>query len=196
MREIVGIGCACNICAHISVGTTRKHARAFQLCWLIRRRVVMACLGGERIDRTGYTPREKLMLAFDGCCSTRATWKRRRRVHNGHADETTIVHYPNWQRRFDAFPQSLCLPLVDAVHTGDLLARFSGALLPDNPTVREVFAQRHQVAGSDIFGLLAALEEECPGAMQDVRPERSAVVTSGALDGVKRLRPREVRARW
>ncbi len=117
-------------------------------------------------------------------------------LEQGEASGALLFRYDrDWQQRSDAFPLSLSLPLVDRVHSGELPAQFFSALLPDNPTVREVFAQRHQVAASDTFGLLAALGEDCPGAIQCVRPERVAVVTGGQLDGVKWLRPRAVRAR-
>jgi serine/threonine-protein kinase HipA len=117
-------------------------------------------------------------------------------LEQGASAEALRFRYdPAWQTRPDAFPLSLSLPLVDTVHAGAIPARFFGALLPDNPSIREAFAQRHQVAASDTFGLLAALGEDCPGAIQCVRPERLDAVVRGEMDRVEWLGPAAVRAR-
>ena len=117
-------------------------------------------------------------------------------LEEGSSPGALVFRYdPEWQRSPDAFPLSLSLPMVDAVHAGAPTAHFFGALLPDNPTVREAFAQRHHVAASDTFGLLAALGEDCPGAIQCVRPERLPSVLSGEHDAVTWLRPSAVRKR-
>jgi len=110
-------------------------------------------------------------------------------------DALTFSYDPQWRLRADAFPLSLSLPLIEEHHATAHVAQFFRALLPDNPTVREAFAQQHQVSAADTFGLLAALGEDCPGAVQCVRSERVEMVTHGTLDGVRWLQPRDLRRR-
>ena len=79
-----------------------------------------------------------------------------------------------------ATPLSLSLPLALAEHPHAPVEAFFSNLLPDNARVLERWAQRYRVSARDVFALVAQVGEDCPGAVQVVRPERLAALAGGA----------------
>jgi serine/threonine-protein kinase HipA len=57
-------------------------------------------------------------------------------------------------------------------------------LLPDNELVLDRWAKRFQVSARNAFRLIANVGEDCPGAIQFVRPERLDSLLAGANDSI------------
>ena len=81
-----------------------------------------------------------------------------------------------WRDADGAFPMSLSMPLARAVYDDVPVRLYLDGLLPDREEVRRRIGQEHQVAHDDAFGLLSVLGEDCPGALQFVRPERVSLL--------------------
>ena len=94
----------------------------------------------------------------------------------------------------DATPLSLSLPLTQAEHPHGPVEAFLSNLLPDNARVLERWAQLHHISARDVFSLVAQVGEDCPGAVQIVRPERRAALSGGA-SSVELISEDEVGAR-
>lgn len=89
-----------------------------------------------------------------------------------------------WRDHPDAYPLTPTMPLVREAYAHEPVDLYLQGLLPDNGEVLAALARRHQVAASDAFALLATIGEDCPGAIQFVRPERVDAVLRGDADGV------------
>ena len=87
-----------------------------------------------------------------------------------------------WQRRDDATPLSVSMPLTAASHPPRVVEPFCWGLLPDNAAVLARWGREFGVSVANPFGLLAALGEDVPGAMQFVRDERISEVSVGKGD--------------
>jgi serine/threonine-protein kinase HipA len=84
-----------------------------------------------------------------------------------------------WQRRDDATPLSVSMPLTAASHLPRVVEPFCWGLLPDNADVLARWGRDFGVSVASPFGLLAALGEDVPGAMQFVREERVDEISLG-----------------
>jgi serine/threonine-protein kinase HipA len=87
-----------------------------------------------------------------------------------------------WQRRDDATPLSVSMPLTALSHLPRVVEPFCWGLLPDNADVLARWGREFGVSVANPFGLLAALGEDVPGAMQFVRDDRISEVTLGEGD--------------
>ncbi len=81
-----------------------------------------------------------------------------------------------WRADRSSFPLSLSMPLAAREHGHDVLEAWMWNLLPDNATVLDRWARRFQVSARNPFALVAYVGEDCPGAVQIVRPERVAAL--------------------
>lgn len=81
-----------------------------------------------------------------------------------------------WRGRGDAFPLSLSMPLAAREHSHDILEAWVWNLLPDNAAVLDRWARHFQVSARSPFALVAHVGEDCPGAVQIVRPARVAAL--------------------
>lgn len=106
------------------------------------------------------------------------------RVSRGSGGKLTFRYEESWRTAREAYPLSLCLPLIRAEHPSDRIEPFLWGLLPDNEGVLGKWAQRFHVSARDAFGLLSAVGEDCAGAVQFVRPER--------LEHIKNAQEREI----
>ena len=77
-----------------------------------------------------------------------------------------------WSQEDAAYPLSLSMPLTVPGHGHDKMEPWLWGLLPDNENVLTRWARRFQVSARSAFSLLKATGEDCPGAIQLVRPER------------------------
>jgi serine/threonine-protein kinase HipA len=68
------------------------------------------------------------------------------------------------------------MPLTLSQHGHAKIEPFLWGLLPDNQTILEQWARNFQVSPRNAFGLIAAVGEECAGAVQFVRPERAETI--------------------
>ena len=84
----------------------------------------------------------------------------------------SFTYEDGWRQSSDAYPLSLSMPLVAAEHPHAKIEPFLWGLLPDNQEILTRWAQRFQVSPRSPFALLANTGEDCPGAVQLVRPDR------------------------
>ncbi len=77
-----------------------------------------------------------------------------------------------WSRDDAAYPLSLSMPLTVPNHGHDKIEPWLSGLLPDNANVLARWARNFQASAGNAFSLLRATGEDCPGAVQLVRPER------------------------
>lgn len=111
-----------------------------------------------------------------------------------------------WREAPDAFPLSLSMPLALREHGHARTDPFLWGLLPDNENILARWGQRFRVSARNAFGLVAAVGEDCAGAVQFVRPDRLDAILGGARAPIewldeeaiaKRLRLlREDQAAW
>ncbi|NJC69040.1 type II toxin-antitoxin system HipA family toxin [Planosporangium thailandense] len=94
------------------------------------------------------------------------------------AGRITFTYSDTWRSRRDATPLSVGMPVQLREHPARVVEPFLWGLLPDNDAVLRRWGREFQVPTSHPFGLLAAVGEDLPGAMQIVRPERVAQLVS------------------
>ena len=81
----------------------------------------------------------------------------------------TFVYDDRWRSMDAAYPLSLLMPLVVAEHGHARIEPWLWGLLPDNEAFLARWGQRFHVSPRNAFALLAAVGEDCPGAIQLVR---------------------------
>jgi len=79
----------------------------------------------------------------------------------------------SWQERARAIPLSYSMPLQQNRHGTRVVTDFMWGLLPDNENTLRQWGRRYQVSPYNPFALLAAIGEDCPGAVQIVPPGRA-----------------------
>lgn len=72
----------------------------------------------------------------------------------------------NWMNRSGARPISLSLPITQQHYSGDVVYNFFDNLLPDNTDIRNKVQSRFKVGSGHSFDLLAAIGNDCVGAIQ------------------------------
>jgi serine/threonine-protein kinase HipA len=88
-----------------------------------------------------------------------------------------------WRSADGGYPLSLAMPLAAARYDHKSVSAYLWGLLPENSLVLDHWARQFQVSAADPFGLLEAVGEDCPGAVQFVRPERApALLAPGKPD--------------
>ncbi len=98
-------------------------------------------------------------------------------------ERLTLVYDIDWRQARGAYPLSLSMPLAVPQHGHDLVEPWLWGLLPDSENVLTRWAQRFQVSARSAFSMLSATGEDCPGAVQLVRPERvERLLAPGGLD--------------
>jgi len=89
----------------------------------------------------------------------------------------TFGYSRSWRDAPGAYPLSLSMPLAAAEHPHGAIDPFIWGLLPDNEHVLAAWGRRFQVSPRNPFALVAHVGEDCPGAVQFVRPERLEAAT-------------------
>lgn len=117
-----------------------------------------------------------------------------------------FTYEESFRNERNAYPLSLSMPLVRAEHGHDVVEPFLWNLLPDNELILERWARRFQVSARSAFSLIAAVGEDCAGAVRFVAPDRVGEVPAegaGEVDWIsahdveKRLRAlREDASAW
>ncbi len=85
----------------------------------------------------------------------------------------SLTYSARWRQDPLAHPLSLSMPLAARDHGHDAIEPWLWGLLPDNESVLARWARKFQVSARSAFSLLGATGEDCPGAVQLVRPERA-----------------------
>jgi serine/threonine-protein kinase HipA len=80
------------------------------------------------------------------------------------------------------FPISLSMPPREASFRGEKVVAVFDNLLPDNPTVRRLLAERTAAQGSDSYSLLEQIGRDCVGAMQFL-PDGMAIDAFQPIEG-------------
>lgn len=80
------------------------------------------------------------------------------------------------------FPISLSMPPRKASFRGEQVVAVFDNLLPDNPTVRRLLAERTGAQGSDSYSLLEQIGRDCVGAMQFL-PDGMAINAFQPIEG-------------
>lgn len=109
--------------------------------------------------------------------------------------QLSFVYDEAWRQGDAAIPLSLALPLARPSYAHEPVVRLLHGYLPDRREPREELAKLHQVSAEDPFALLSIVGEDCPGAVQFVRPERLTVLATGTADGVTWLTDTELAER-
>lgn len=94
------------------------------------------------------------------------------RVTRGPSGRLSFTYDEAWRQARDAYPLSISMPLALAQHGHAKIDPFLWGLLPDNEMILDQWARRFHVSARNAFGLIAAVGEDCAGAVQFVQPER------------------------
>ena len=87
-----------------------------------------------------------------------------------------FIYNEEWRISENAYPLSISMPIALARHGHAKIDPFLWGLLPDNEMVLDRWAQKFHVSARNAFSLIAAVGEDCPGAVQFVRPARIEVI--------------------
>ncbi len=93
-------------------------------------------------------------------------------LQRGRRARWVLRYSATWREDPSTFPLSLSMPLAAREHGHEVLEAFVWGLLPDNAMVLDRWARRFQVSVRNPFALVACGGEDCPGAVQIVRPDR------------------------
>lgn len=99
------------------------------------------------------------------------------RVRRNPAGRLSFTYDGRWQSSPEAYPISLSMPLASSEHGHARIDAFLWGLLPDNQRILEQWAGRFHVSARSAFGLIAAVGEDCAGAIQLVKPDRLEYLT-------------------
>lgn len=80
-------------------------------------------------------------------------------------------YLPSWQQNPRAIPLSYSIPIQQQAHGTRVVTDFMWGLLPDNENTLRRWGTRFKVSPHNPFALLAAVGEDCPGAVQIVPPD-------------------------
>jgi serine/threonine-protein kinase HipA len=89
---------------------------------------------------------------------------------------------PDWLDWEHALPVSLSLPLREDRYVGAPVIAVFDNVLPDGEPIRRRIAERVGADGTDVYSLLAALGQDCVGALQFLAGDRDPGPV-GAVDG-------------
>jgi serine/threonine-protein kinase HipA len=101
----------------------------------------------------------------------------------------------NWRNAGNAYPLSISMPLAAAQHRHARIEPFLWNLLPNNEIILERWGKRFHVSPGNAFALMAAVGEDCAGAVRFVHPERLGDVPSEGDGDVEWLDEAAVEAR-
>ena len=93
-------------------------------------------------------------------------------IRRARGGRLSFAYDDRWRSMRDAYPLSLSMPLAVAEHEHARIEPWLRGLLPDNDNILRRWGQRFGVSPRNTFSLLAWVGEDCPGAIQLVRPDR------------------------
>ena len=94
----------------------------------------------------------------------------------------TFQYDEGWLNWPPHFPVSLSLPPRPEPHRGEPVVAVFDNLLPDNPTVRRLVAEKTGAQGTDAYSLLEQIGRDCVGAMQFI-PDGVAIDALATVTG-------------
>lgn len=93
-------------------------------------------------------------------------------IQHGRDGRLAFRYDDAWRADGSAYPLSLSMPLVVADHGHARVEPWLWGLLPDNEMVLMRWGEWFQTSPRSAFSLLSHVGEDCPGAIQLVRPDR------------------------
>lgn len=121
--------------------------------------------------------------------------KRAGELRSGSGGKLTFA-YDDRYATPDAIELSRSLPLSAREHRDTkIVEAFFWGLLPDNDRILEAWARRYGVSSRSLIGLLSHTGEECPGAVQVVKPERVEALSVSGPEEVAWLTDADVASR-
>jgi serine/threonine-protein kinase HipA len=117
------------------------------------------------------------------------------RVFRDRYGKLSFTYSEAWQKAPDAYPISLSMPLALPEHGHKKIDPFLWGLLPDNQAVLDRWGHQFHVSARNSFGLIAAVGEDCAGAIQLVRPERLKAILSETPPEIRWLDEPEIAER-
>ncbi len=116
-------------------------------------------------------------------------------VRSGADGRLTFEYDSTWRTSGAEGPLSLSMPLSASRHAHGKIEPFLWNLLPDDQRVLDRWGKRFHVSPRNPFALLANVGEDCPGAVQLIRPERLDAVLRQAAPEIEWLEEAEVEHR-
>lgn len=86
--------------------------------------------------------------------------------------ELEFTYDEDWRRATGAFPLSLTMPLQQVTYADGSIRLVLQGWIPDRRETLQRLAEEHHIAPGNPFAVLSVVGEDCPGAVQFVRPER------------------------
>jgi serine/threonine-protein kinase HipA len=121
--------------------------------------------------------------------------RRMGRVLQGKHGKLTFFYDEHWRGSDSGYPLSLSMPLALSEHPHEKIDAFLWGLLPDNEGTLNRLGRDHQISPRNAFGLIAALGEDCAGAVQFIRPDRLEALSAAALVDIHWLAEKDIAER-
>jgi len=121
--------------------------------------------------------------------------RRMGRVLQGAHGKLTFLYDEHWRNLDSSYPLSLSMPLALSEHPHEKIDAFLWGLLPDNEGTLNRLGRDHHVSPRNAFGLIAAIGEDCAGAVQFIRPDRLEALTAAAAIDIQWLAEKDIAER-
>lgn len=116
------------------------------------------------------------------------------RLTRAKSGRLTFSYDDAWRADRQAYPLSISMPLVESHFEHGIVLPYLWGLLPDNERILDAWGKRFQVSSASPFGLLAAIGNDCPGAVRFLPSDRRATSNDGR-GGIDWLSERDVAER-
>ena len=117
------------------------------------------------------------------------------RVLQGENGKLTFHYDEHWRASDNSYPLSLSMPMAISEHLHEKIDAFLWGLLPDNEGTLNRMGREHHVSPRNAFGLIAAVGEDCAGAVQFIRPDRLEALSAASITDIHWLGEKEIAER-
>lgn len=121
--------------------------------------------------------------------------RRMGRILQGENGKLTFLYDEDWRRSDRSYPLSLSMPLALSEHPHEKIDAFLWGLLPDNEGTLSRLGRDHHVSPRNAVALIAAIGEDCAGAVQFIGPERLGALNAAAPSDIHWLEEKEIAER-
>jgi len=90
-----------------------------------------------------------------------------------------LIYDAEWHASARAIPVSRSMPTTKVNHDTTTTTNFMWNLLPDNRATLDRWANEYKVSANNPYALLSAVGEDCPGAIQLIRPGTDIAAREG-----------------
>ncbi len=88
------------------------------------------------------------------------------------SDRLDFSYATAWQTSAESFPLSISMPMAIRQHPHEVIEPYLWGLLPDSPSVLDLWGKRFHVSPRNVFRLLKHVGEDCAGAIQFIPEEQ------------------------